>query len=441
MTEFWQTAQQRLDLITSLTKEGSVLELIGLTILARIPGGFIGEICHLYPEPGASHCLTAKIVGFRQDAAILMGFGSLSGVRFGSRVVASGQMASVAVSAAVLGRMLDASGVAIDQGPPLQAVANVSLFPPAISPLARAEIAQVFSTGIKAIDALLTIGKGQRMGLFANAGLGKSSLLNQICRHRAEQGDLVVLALIGERGREVQECHQRLAQSGALSNAVIICATAEQSPLERIQALYTALAVAEYFSQQQQDVTLIVDSMTRFAMALRDVGLAVGEAPTLRGYTSSVFSVLPGVIERCGAFSERGAITGIFSVLVEGELQQDPAADAMKAVLDGHLVLSAQLAERDHYPAIDVLKSVSRLYPQLSTPNQRAAARRLRQVWSRYEEQKHMLALGLGEGSAMTQLKADIQRVFEFVIQSDNQSVSFDTALQMLGEMALESAL
>ncbi len=441
MTEFWASAKQRLEFIQPIHREGVVLDLVGLILQVQLPGALVGEICRIYPKRKDIEFLHAKVVGFRENNALLMVLGSSVGVHSGCRVMATGLTTSVQVSPLMLGRLLDGAGLPLDELPVISGGIAVSAHPTPLAPLQRAEINQVFSTGIKAIDALLTLGKGQRMGLFANAGVGKSSLLNSICLHRAGQGDLIVLALIGERGREVRECYQQLKQSGALHRTVIIAATAEQPALLRIQALYTALAIAEYFSAQQQDVTLVVDSMTRFAMALRDVGLAIGEAPTLRGYTSSVFSVLPEVIERCGAFESRGAITGLFSVLVEGELQQDPAADAMKAVLDGHLVLSAQLAEKEHYPAIDVLKSVSRLFSQLATPQQRQHSRKLRQVWSRFEEQKHMLAMGLGESESANMLKADMQKINSFVMQDLAELHDHGVSVAALEQLGLETII
>ncbi len=424
----------------SIRRGGQIIEVKGLTLIAEYPGAFIGERCDVFAGAPGTTAIPAKVVGFVRQHAVLMLLSSMNAIRVGAQVQSCDYPALFHPSEQMLGRVLDPLGRALDNGADLTPTEAALAFA-SISPLAREPIEQPFVSGIRALDSLMTLGLGQRIGIFANAGVGKSSLLSQICEYRAARQDLVVYALIGERGREVQDCYQRLQQSNTLENSVLICATADQPALLRIEAMYSALTAAEYFSLQGRNVTLVVDSMTRFAMALRDVGLAAGEPPTLRGYTSSVFSALPKVIERCGAFRGRGAITGLFSVLVEGELQHDPAADALKAVLDGHLVLSTALAEREHYPAIDIAKSVSRLFGQLATLPQRQASRRLRQVWATYEEQKNLLALGLAESEQGQQLLRDIAKLRAFLQQDSDVFVSVTESLQQLLSLELETAV
>lgn len=439
MTSCWQQSINRMQQQRSIRRGGQIIEVKGLTLVAEYPGAVIGERCDILTGAATGAVIPAKVVGFVRQHAVLMLLSNMNAIRVGALVQSCDEPALFHPSEQMLGRVLDPLGRALDNGDDLTP-ACTPLPVASIAPLARHSVNQPFSSGIRVLDSLMTLGLGQRIGIFANAGVGKSSLLSQICEYRAARQDLVVYALIGERGREVQDCYQRLQQTNTLAHSVLICATADQPALLRIEAMYSALTAAEYFSLQGRNVTLVVDSMTRFAMALRDVGLAAGEPPTLRGYTSSVFSALPEVIERCGAFRDRGAITGLFSVLVEGELQQDPAADALKAVLDGHLVLSAALAEREHYPAIDIAKSVSRLFGQLATAPQRQASRRLRQVWATYEEQKNLLALGMAETEQGKQLLRDIARLRAFLQQETGTFVSADDSIQQLISLELETA-
>lgn len=439
----WAELTEQLERITPAKRQGIVVNVVGLTIEVTCPGLFVGELCQLEVLQPTHRWLDAEVVGFRGDTGILMLLAVSQGITFGSTVVATGATASVALGDAMLGRLLDACGEPIDGGEALTLMQRQPLKRQPINPLERQAITDVFATGVRVIDGMLTFGRGQRLGLFANAGVGKSSLLAQICRQyessaAKQHNQVTVVVLVGERGREVLEFYQQAKQHDALKSMVIIAATAEQPPLMRIRAVHTGLAVAEYFSGKQQDVMLVTDSMTRFAMALREVGLASGEAPTLRGYTSSVFAAIPAVIERCGAFANRGAITGIFSVLVEGELTADPAADAMKAVLDGHIVLSTELAEKDHYPAVDLLKSVSRLFPALATPMQRMRARQIRRVWAAYEEKRNMIELGLGDEETRTRLQDDMRLVRELVQQSAEATPFADT-LQWMERLDLRT--
>lgn len=439
--QLWEELTNDLEQITPATRSGIVVNVIGLTIEVTCPALFVGELCQIEVLQPIHRWLDAEVVGFRGATGILMLLAVSHGITFGSSVVATGRTATIALSEDLLGRLVDAQGLPVDGGIACNTETRQALKRIPINPLERKEISEVFVTGVRALDGLLTFGKGQRLGLFANAGIGKSSLLSQICKHNDDSSShITVVVLVGERGREVLDFYENAKKLGALKSTVIVAATAEQPALMRIRAVHTGLAIAEYFSAKQQDVLFVADSMTRFAMALREVGLASGESPTLRGYTSSVFAAIPSIIERCGAFAERGAITGIFSVLVEGELAADPAADAMKAVLDGHIVLSAELAEREHYPAIDLLKSVSRLFSTLATPMQRMRSRQIRRIWAAYEEKKNMIELGLGDEEARNHLQSDMRLIRELVQQA-NEPTSMQETLRWMERLELRTGV
>jgi flagellum-specific ATP synthase len=439
MTEFWQQASSKLQTITPYTKYGVVMNVIGLTVEVSCIGLFTGELCIIQRKGASGGEIEGEVTGIRGNTALVMVFGDTAGIAHGCKVTASGRTATIQVGRGLLGRVLNAMAEPIDHNGSIGPTEGCLLRPAPISPLERQQIDQVFPTGIKVVDGLLTIGVGQRIGLFANAGVGKSSLLSAICRNAASNQRIAVVVLVGERGREVEEFVSKTTLSPAFKNTVVIAATAEQPALMRIRAVYTALVIAEFFSRQGEEVMFIADSMTRFAMALREVGLACGEPPTIRGYTSSVFAVLPAVIERCGNFINRGAITGVFSVLVEGELANDPAADAMKAVLDGHIVLSQTLAEKEHYPAIDLMKSISRLFPKLATPLQKSKSRQIRRLWSLFEEQKTMIELGMAEQDYAVKMTADMQKVRELVTQSEDESLDLQQIQQSLEQLILET--
>lgn len=438
MTEFWLQASKKLQTITPFTKYGLVVNVIGLTVEVRCLGLFTGELVSIQCK-GTAGNIGGEVTGIRGDTALVMVFGDIAGIAYGCQVTATGQTATIQIGRGMLGRVLNAMAEPIDHDGSIGTTERCLLRPEPISPLERKQIDQVFPTGIKVVDGLLTIGVGQRMGLFANAGVGKSSLLSAICKNAAAAQRIAVVVLVGERGREVEEFVSSTKKSVSHENTIVIAATAEQPALMRIRAVYTALAIAEFFSRQGDEVMFIADSMTRFAMALREVGLACGEPPTVRGYTSSVFAVLPAVIERCGNFKNRGAITGVFSVLVEGELANDPAADAMKAVLDGHIVLSQALAEKEHYPAVDLMKSVSRLFPKLATPLQRSKSQQIRRLWSLFEEQKTMIQLGMAEQDYAKKIMADMQQIRDLVTQSQDETLDLPQIQQSLEQLSLET--
>ncbi|MGH8077581.1 MAG: FliI/YscN family ATPase, partial [Lysobacter sp.] len=327
---------------------GRIVSFNGLVIEAQGPEAHLGELCEILPQ-GASVPVLAEVVGFRNERVLLMPYGHVGGISTDSHIRATGRPVTVPVGEELLGRVINAFSEALDDEGPLECTTAYPLYREPINPMARAPIDTVLETGVRAIDTMLTLGVGQRVGIFAGSGVGKSTLLGMLARR--VKADVTVLALIGERGREVGEFLTHSLGPEGLKRAVVVVATADEPALVRAHAAHAAHAIAEYFRDQGKSVLLIVDSMTRFAMAQREIGLAVGEPPTFRGYTPSVFSQLPKLLERCGRMRSGGAISGVYSVLVEGDDMNEPVTDHMRAILDGHIVLTRDLAARGHHPA------------------------------------------------------------------------------------------
>ena len=358
---------------------GWVQRVQGMAIESRGPDASVGELCRIVPRGrgrdrrGASrrdHGVLAEVVGLRDGTLTLMPFGSMQGVRAGAEVVALGRQSTLGVGPALLGRVIDGFGHGLDQNPsPLTSVQRPLQASP-LNPMERPRIHQVLQTGVRSLDGLLTLGLGQRVGIFAGSGVGKSTLLGMIARH--VRADVNVIALIGERGREVKEFIDKQLGEEGLKRSVVVVATSDQPALARIRAAYAAVTIAEYFRDAGKQVLLTMDSITRLAMARREVGLAAGEPPTARGYTPSVFAELPQLCERCGTAPSGGSITALLTVLVEGDDMNEPVADSLRSILDGHLVLSRHLAHEGQYPALDVLRSASRLLPDLTTKDEQA---------------------------------------------------------------------
>lgn len=363
----------------------------GLVIESVGPDARLGELCELMPFDGRE-VVQAEVVGFRRGRVLLMPFGNVQGVSPGSRIRATGNALRVPVGDALLGRVVDAFGRPLDAKGELHLSAHYPLHREPINPLDRAAISEVLETGVRSVDGLLTMGVGQRMGVFAGSGVGKSTLLGMMARH--VHADVTVLALVGERGREVGDFLSHALGEEGLRRSVVIAATADQPALVRTHAVHAAHAVAEYFRDQGKSVLLIVDSMTRFAMAQREIGLATGEPPTFRGYTPSVFAQLPRLLERCGKLIQGGSISAIYSVLVEGDDMNEPVTDHMRAILDGHIVLTRELATRGHLPAIDVLQSASRLMGQLVSKEEQSLAREVKRLIATYESSRDLIELG-----------------------------------------------
>jgi flagellum-specific ATP synthase len=361
----WPHLQAALRETTPYALTGRVQEMVGLVISSRGPESAVGRICEIeMPPPGEP--ITAEVVGFRQGEVLLMPQGEVRGVRPHARVVLQAREAMVQVGETLLGRVMDGLGRPLDAKGPLNTPLSYPLYAKPLNPIKREKIREPLDVGIRAINGLLTLGRGQRVGIFAGSGVGKSTLLGMMARFT--RSDVSVIALIGERGREVKEFLDHDLGEEGLARSCVVAATSDTPPLARLRGAYLATAIAEYFRDQGLHVLLLMDSLTRFAMAAREIGLAIGEPPTARGYTPSVFTRLPGLLERAGACQGKGSITGIYTVLVEGDDLLEPIADATRAILDGHIVLSRELADRGHYPSIDILGSISRLMPQVVTP-------------------------------------------------------------------------
>jgi flagellum-specific ATP synthase len=369
---------------------GRVVQVIGLVIESEGPMAAVGEVCRI--ESGRHDGSTlAEVVGFRNHHLLLMPLGEMHGIHPGSEVIATGSAMRMPVGNALKGRVLDGLGHPLDSLGPVVAdhTVGLNLVPP--HPLKRQRITDLFQTGIRAVDTFMPCGRGQRLGIFAGSGVGKSTLLGMMASHA--EADVNVIALIGERGREVREFLERDLDETGRRKSVVIVATSNEPALHRVKGAFLAMAIAEHFRDTGKSVLLMMDSVTRLAMAQREIGLAVGEPPTTRGYTPSVFSLLPQLLERAGT-GEQGAITGLFTVLVEADDMNDPIADATRSILDGHIVLTRELATQNHYPAIDVLESVSRLNRDLLTPGQLALAASAREHMAVYRRNQDLINIG-----------------------------------------------
>jgi FliI/YscN family ATPase len=368
---------------------GQVVELVGLLVESRGPLVAIGDFCEILASNGRR--IRSQVIGFRDGLVLSMPLEETTGLQLGDRVVARSEDARVEVGPGLLGRVLDGFGRPMDGLPDPEAEDSYDLYKAPPNPLEREHIVQPLVTGVRAIDSLLPVGKGQRIGIFGGSGVGKSTLLGTMSRHNS--ADVSVVALIGERNREVRAfLEHELGEEGRKRSVVVVATSDRPAPL-RVRATFVALAVAEYFRDQGASVLLIMDSVTRLAMAQREIGLAAGEPPSQKGYTPSVFNLLPKVFERAGNF-KRGSITGFFTVLVEGDDFNEPVCDAVRAILDGHIVLSRQLAAAGHYPAIEVLNSVSRLTAQVSTREQARAAFKVREAMAAYQQAEDLIQLG-----------------------------------------------
>ena len=409
---------------------GTVTRLVGLTIEGRGPLCTVGELCRIHPLGGGKP-IPAEVVGFHERAVLMMPLGDVTGLGPGSRVEALGRPLSVAVGDGILGRVVDGLGRPLDGGPPITgAPVPLDNHPP--QPLRRRRVNEPLSLGVRAVDALLTCGKGQRLGIFAGSGVGKSTLLAMMARNT--EADVTCIGLIGERGREVREFLERDLGEEGLRRSVVVVATSDQPPLVRVKAALLVTAIAEYFRDRGRDVLLLMDSVTRVALAQREVGLATGEPPATRGYTPSVFTFLARLLERAGP-GEKGSITGLYTVLVEGDDMMEPVADTVRGILDGHVVLSRRLAEMNHYPAIDVLASVSRLMIELATPEQRAAAGRVREILATYNQAEDLVNIGAyvaGANPHIDNALARIDAVRRFLQQDPWEKAPMSESIEWL---------
>lgn len=412
----------------TIQKTGKIVEIIGLTIVADGPESSIGDLCFIQNK----NTILAEVVGFRQEKVLLMPLGSMEGLQAGDRVINSGTQMKVKVSTSLLGRVLDGLGNPIDNKGEIIPDDYYPTNAKIINPMDRKPIDEVLPLGLKAIDGLITIGKGQRVGIFAGSGVGKSTTLAMIAKNT--KADINVIALIGERGREVREFIENTMGEEGMKRSIVVCATSEQPALVKIKASFVACAIAEYFRDKGKDVLFMLDSVTRIALAQREVGLAVGEPPATRGYTPSVFALLPKFLERAGA-NKFGTITGLYTVLVEGDDMNEPVADAARSILDGHIVLSRTLAHKNHYPAIDVLASISRVMNNIASKEHKNAAGIIRNLIAQYRKNEDLINIGAyAKGSDKNVDKAIelIDVIDEFLKQGADFKADFDEIVDEL---------
>jgi len=410
---------------------GRVEQVVGTIIRAVAPGVRIGEVC-LLRNPHSSWELKAEVVGFIKDVALLTPLGDLQGLSPDTEVIPTGEIHSVPVGDELLGRVLDGMGKPVDSGPALVTKKFYPVYADPPNPMTRRLIDKPMSLGLRSLDGLLTCGEGQRMGIFAAAGGGKSTLLSSIIKGSA--ADVCILALIGERGREVREFIEHDLGPVGRQKAVLVVSTSDRSSMERLKAAYTATAIAEYFRDQGRRVLLMMDSVTRFGRAQREIGLAAGEPPTRRGFPPSVFSTLPKLMERAGN-SDKGSITALYTVLVEGDDMTEPIADETRSILDGHIVLSRKLASANHYPAIDILASVSRVMNAITSKEHRAASQKLRSILAKYAEIELLVQIGeyqKGNDAAADLAIEKIAAVNNFLRQDLDERSSFEETLAAL---------
>jgi flagellum-specific ATP synthase len=414
-----------------LVVEGQLTRLVGLTLEAAGCVAPVGARC-LVVNPDGNR-FQAEVVGFSGGKLFLMPSSDIHGLMPNARVIPTGGVSQVPVGEGLLGRVLDGAGQFLDGLPPPPQTNLVSLSGKTINPLLRKPIREPLDVGVRAINALLSVGRGQRMGLFAGSGVGKSVLLGMMTRFT--NAEVVVVGLIGERGREVQEFIQEILGPQGMARAVVVAAPADDPPLKRLYGAALATRIAEYFRDSGRQVLLLMDSLTRYAQAQREIALAIGEPPATKGYPPSVFAKLPRLVERAGNDTVGGSITAFYTVLAEGDDQQDPIADAARAILDGHVVLSRRLAEAGHYPAIDIEASISRVMPQISGPRHQQLARRFKHVYSTYEQHRDLINVGAyvaGSDPAVDEAREYHPRLKQFLMQGIDEQVTLADSLQAL---------
>ncbi len=421
--------------VNPLRVSGKVTQIVGLVVEGFCPAATVGTLCQLIPL-GGGEPVPAEVVGFRESKALLMPLGELRGLGPGSLIQVVRDSATLPVGDHLLGRVIDALGQPLDEQPLAPCEVEYPLYALPASPMARNPIVRPLDLGVRAINGLLTCGTGQRMGIMAGSGVGKSVLLGMMAKHT--RADVNVIALIGERGREVREFIERDLGPEGLARSVVVTATSDVSPLLRMRGAFVATTIAEYFCAQGKNVLLLMDSATRFAMAMREVGLAIGEPPTTKGYTPSVFATLPKLLERAGSFKGKGSITGLYTVLVEGDDMNEPIADAVRSILDGHIVLSRDLAARNHYPSIDILGSASRVMRDIVSPEHMQLNGRIREIMATYKEAEDLINIGAyveGSNGKIDYAIAQIEAIIEFLRQEMDESVDLDATVEQLAAL------
>lgn len=410
--------------------KGRVVNVIGLTIESAGPSAKLGDICMIYPGSGKAEPTPAEVVGFKEGKTLLMPYRAVEGIGPGSSVENTGASLKVKVDESLLGQVLDGLGRPPEGIPLTGEEYSVEAKPP--DPMSRKIISEVLPLGVKAVDGLITVGKGQRIGIFAGSGVGKSTLMGMFARNT--KADINVIALIGERGREVREFIERDLGPEGMKRSIVVVATSDTPALERKKAAQTATAIAEYFRDKGKDVLLMMDSLTRFSMAQREIGLASGEPPVSRGYPPSVYSEMPKLLERAGC-AEKGSITGLYTVLVDGDDFNEPITDTARSILDGHIMLNRKLAHKNHYPAIDVLQSISRCMSQIAQREHKAYAGKLKNVLATYSEAEDLINIGAyksGSNPGIDYAIGKIGEVNEFLLQNVEDKFSFEDSVALL---------
>ena len=414
-----------------LRMEGQIIKVAGIVAEASGPKLGVGSLCAITGDDGKS--IPAEVIGFKDKRVMIMPFGEMRGIQPGSRVVDMNNRPTVPVGEKFLGRVIDGLGNPMDGHGNIKPDGDYPIYGQVVNPLDRRIITEVIDVGVRSINAIITMGKGQRMAIMAGSGVGKSVLMGMIARNSA--ADVAVIGMIGERGREVREFIERILGPEGLKKAVVVVATSDSPALVRIRGAYLATAMAEYYRDKGKDVILIMDSITRYAMSLREVGLAAGEPPTAKGYTPSVFTQLPKLLERAGTVEKKGSITGIYNVLVEGDDMNEPIADAVRSIVDGHIVMTRSLSHRGHYPAIDVLASISRVMNDIITPEHLRHARELTRAFSIYKEAEDLINIGAyvdGSDPQIDYAKGKIGKINKFLQQDVGQTVTFDESISQL---------
>ncbi len=426
---FIQKTEEVLSEIKPFKIYGKVIKALGLIVEAKGLNASIGDICEIISN---EHSIEAEVVGFRDNVTLLSPLGEIYGIKPGDKIYLKGKQSYIKIDDSILGRIIDGIGNPIDSPAALTGT-PYPIYREAINPMEREIIKEPIDLGIRAINALLTCGKGQKIGIMAGSGVGKSVLLGMIARYTSAH--INVIALIGERGREVREFIERDLGKEGLKKSVVVVSTSDTPALARIRGAFIATAIAEYFREKGKDVLLLMDSLTRFAMAQREIGLAAGEPPTMKGYPPSVFKLMPKLLERVGAVKSGGSITGIYTVLVEGDDLTDPVTDAARSILDGHIVLSRDLANRNHYPAIDVLKSISRLMKDVVEEKQVKIAGKLLDILATYEKYEDIINIGAYKEGTNPQLDYAIKmidKINDFLKQDINTKASFQESIEKL---------
>lgn len=428
-----------LEQVDPLAISGRVAQAVGIVIEGYGPMTTVGELCQISRQDGGGS-IPAEVVGFRGDRVLLMPLGDMQGIGPGSRITMTGQVASLPVGSSLLGRVLDGLGEPLDDKGPVATTVRYPLHAGAPNPLRRARIRTPLDLGIRAINGFLTCGQGQKMGIFAGSGVGKSVLLGMISRYT--KADVNVIALIGERGREVNEFLERDLGPAALQRSVVVVATSDQAPLIRLRAALVATTIAEYFRDAGKQVLLLMDSLTRLAYSQREVGLAIGEPPTTKGYTPSVFAMLPKLLERVGTGPGPGTITGLYTVLVDGDDLTDPIADTVRSILDGHIVLSRTLAAQNHFPAIDLLQSTSRVMRDIVGRDHDSAAHSLLELIARYRQSEDLVLLGAYKQGMNKTLDRAVQAqeaINAYLRQDIDQPATLASSVQGLAALAKQT--